>query len=206
MASSTAKIFTDPIFRNNPIAVQILGICSSLAVTSNLKTTMVMALAVVVVLGLSNFSLSIIRNYIPSSIRIIVEMTIIASLVIIADQFIKAFFFEISKQLSVFVGLIITNCILMGRAEAFAIKNPPFQSLLDGLGNGAGYGLVLIVVGTIRELMGAGKLLGIQVLPLATDGGWYTPNGLFLLAPSAFFLIGLIIWGVQLIIAKGVKA
>lgn len=206
MASSTAKIFTDPIFRNNPIAVQILGICSSLAVTSNLKTTMVMALAVVVVLGLSNFSLSIIRNYIPSSIRIIVEMTIIASLVIIADQFIKAYFFEISKQLSVFVGLIITNCILMGRAEAFAIKNPPFQSLLDGLGNGAGYGLVLIVVGTIRELMGAGKLLGIQVLPLATDGGWYTPNGLFLLAPSAFFLIGLIIWGVQLIIAKGVKA
>jgi Na+-transporting NADH:ubiquinone oxidoreductase subunit D len=206
MASSTAKIFTDPIFRNNPIAVQILGICSSLAVTSNLKTTMVMALAVVVVLGLSNFSLSIIRNYIPSSIRIIVEMTIIASLVIIADQFIKAYFFEISKQLSVFVGLIITNCILMGRAEAFAIKNPPFQSLLDGLGNGAGYGLVLIVVGTIRELVGAGKLLGIQVLPLATDGGWYTPNGLFLLAPSAFFLIGLIIWGVQLIIAKGVKA
>ncbi|GAB1537222.1 NADH:ubiquinone reductase (Na(+)-transporting) subunit D [Geovibrio sp. ADMFC3] len=206
MASSTAKIFTDPIFRNNPIAVQVLGICSSLAVTSNLKTTMVMALAVVVVLGLSNFSLSIIRNYIPSSIRIIVEMTIIASLVIIADQFIKAYFFEISKQLSVFVGLIITNCILMGRAEAFAIKNPPFQSLLDGLGNGAGYGLVLIVVGTIRELVGAGKLLGIQVLPLATDGGWYTPNGLFLLAPSAFFLIGLIIWGVQLIIAKGVKA
>lgn len=206
MASSTAKLFTDPIFRNNPIAVQVLGICSSLAVTSNLKTTMVMALAVTVVLGLSNFSLSIIRNYIPSSIRIIVEMTIIASLVIIADQFIKAYFFEISKQLSVFVGLIITNCILMGRAEAFAIKNPPFQSLLDGLGNGAGYGLVLIVVGTIRELVGAGKLLGIQVLPLATDGGWYTPNGLFLLAPSAFFLIGLIIWGVQLIIAKGVKA
>ncbi|HAL87262.1 MAG TPA: NADH:ubiquinone reductase (Na(+)-transporting) subunit D [Deferribacteraceae bacterium] len=206
MASSTAKIFTDPIFRNNPIAVQVLGICSSLAVTSNLKTTMVMALAVVVVLGLSNFSLSIIRNYIPSSIRIIVEMTIIASLVIIADQFIKAYFFEISKQLSVFVGLIITNCILMGRAEAFAIKNPPFQSLLDGLGNGAGYGLVLLVVGTIRELVGAGKLLGFQVLPLASDGGWYTPNGLFLLAPSAFFLIGLIIWGVQLIIAKGVKA
>lgn len=206
MASSTAKLFTDPIFRNNPIAVQVLGICSSLAVTSNLKTTMVMALAVTVVLGLSNFSLSIIRNYIPSSIRIIVEMTIIASLVIIADQFIKAYFFEISKQLSVFVGLIITNCILMGRAEAFAIKNPPFQSLLDGLGNGAGYGLVLLVVGTIRELVGAGKLLGFQVLPLASDGGWYTPNGLFLLAPSAFFLIGLIIWGVQLIIAKGVKA
>ncbi|QAR33641.1 NADH:ubiquinone reductase (Na(+)-transporting) subunit D [Geovibrio thiophilus] len=206
MASSTAKIFTDPIFRNNPIAVQVLGICSSLAVTSNLKTTFVMALAVTVVLGLSNLSLSVIRNYIPSSIRIIVEMTIIASLVIIADQFIKAYFFEISKQLSVFVGLIITNCILMGRAEAYAIKNPPFQSLLDGLGNGAGYGLVLIAVGTVRELIGAGKLLGFQVLPLTSDGGWYTPNGLFLLAPSAFFLIGLIIWGVQLIITKGVKA
>jgi Na+-transporting NADH:ubiquinone oxidoreductase subunit D len=148
----------------------------------------------------------VIRNYIPSSIRIIVEMTIIASLVIIADQFIKAYFFEISKQLSVFVGLIITNCILMGRAEAYAIKNPPFQSLLDGLGNGAGYGLVLIAVGTVRELIGAGKLLGFQVLPLASDGGWYTPNGLFLLAPSAFFLIGLIIWGVQLIISREVKA
>jgi Na+-transporting NADH:ubiquinone oxidoreductase subunit D len=165
-----------------------------------------MALAVTVVLGLSNLSLSVIRNYIPSSIRIIVEMTIIASLVIIADQFIKAYFFEISKQLSVFVGLIITNCILMGRAEAYAIKNPPFQSLLDGLGNGAGYGLVLIAVGTVRELIGAGKLLGFQVLPLASDGGWYTPNGLFLLAPSAFFLIGLIIWGVQLIISREVKA
>ncbi|WP_265821155.1 NADH:ubiquinone reductase (Na(+)-transporting) subunit D [Geovibrio ferrireducens] len=206
MADSTMKIFTDPIFRNNPIAVQVLGICSSLAVTSNLKTTLVMALAVTVVLGLSNLSLSVIRNYIPSSIRIIVEMTIIASLVIIADQFIKAYFFEISKQLSVFVGLIITNCILMGRAEAYAIKNPPFQSLLDGLGNGAGYGLVLIAVGTVRELIGAGKLLGFQVLPLATEGGWYTPNGLFLLAPSAFFLIGLIIWGVQLIISREVKA
>ncbi|MCD8493729.1 MAG: NADH:ubiquinone reductase (Na(+)-transporting) subunit D [Geovibrio sp.] len=206
MADSTMKIFTDPIFRNNPIAVQVLGICSSLAVTSNLKTTLVMALAVTVVLGLSNLSLSVIRNYIPSSIRIIVEMTIIASLVIIADQFIKAYFFEISKQLSVFVGLIITNCILMGRAEAYAIKNPPFQSLLDGLGNGAGYGLVLIAVGTVRELIGAGKLLGFQVLPLASDGGWYTPNGLFLLAPSAFFLIGLIIWGVQLIISREVKA
>ncbi|MGE4497701.1 MAG: NADH:ubiquinone reductase (Na(+)-transporting) subunit D [Deferribacterales bacterium] len=206
MADGTMKVFTDPVFRNNPIAVQVLGICSALAVTSNLKTTLVMALAVTVVLGLSNLSLSIIRNYIPSSIRIIVEMTIIASLVIIADQFIKAFFFDISKQLSVFVGLIITNCIIMGRAEAYAIKNPPFSSLLDGLGNGAGYGLVLIAVGTVRELIGAGKLLGFQVLPLATEGGWYTPNGLFLLAPSAFFLIGLIIWGVQLIISKGAKA
>lgn len=191
------NLFFDPIFKNNPIAVQVLGICSALAVTSNLKTSIVMAIAVTIVLGFSNFIISFMRNHIPSSIRIIVEMTVIASLVIVADQIIKAFLFEISKQLSVFVGLIITNCILMGRAEAFALKNRPVESLLDGLGNGIGYGMILIFVGFVRELIGAGKLFGFEVLKNVTDGGWYSPNGLFLLAPSAFFLIGMIIWFVK---------
>lgn len=206
MAETKASIFFDPLFKNNPIAVQVFGICSALAVTTNLKTTFVMALAVTVVLGLSNFSLSIIRNYIPSSIRLIVEMTVIATLVIIADQFIKAYFYDISKQLSVFVGLIITNCILMGRAEAFALKNPPLESFLDGLGNGAGYGLALILVGFIRELIGSGKLFGFTVLTPVSEGGWYLPNGLFLLAPSAFFLIGLLVWVAQLMVNKGDKS
>lgn len=191
------NLFFDPIFKNNPIAVQVLGICSALAVTSNLKTSIVMAIAVTAVLGFSNFIISFMRNHTPSSIRIIVEMTVIASLVIVADQIIKAFLFEISKQLSVFVGLIITNCILMGRAEAFALKNRPVESLLDGLGNGIGYGMILIIVGFVRELIGAGKLFGFEVLKNVTDGGWYSPNGLFLLAPSAFFLIGMIIWFVK---------
>lgn len=193
------NLFFDPIFKNNPIAVQVLGICSALAVTSNLKTSIVMAIAVTIVLGFSNFIISFMRNHIPSSIRIIVEMTVIASLVIVADQIIKAFLFEISKQLSVFVGLIITNCILMGRAEAFALKNRPMESLLDGLGNGIGYGMILLIVGFVRELIGAGKLFGFEVLKNVTDGGWYSPNGLFLLAPSAFFLIGIIIWFVKTI-------
>lgn len=191
------NLFFDPIFKNNPIAVQVLGICSALAVTSNLKTSVVMAIAVTAVLGFSNFIISFMRNHIPSSIRIIVEMTVIASLVIVADQIIKAFLFEISKQLSVFVGLIITNCILMGRAEAFALKNKPLESLLDGLGNGIGYGMILVIVGFVRELIGAGKLFGFEVLKNVTDGGWYSPNGLFLLTPSAFFLIGIIIWFVK---------
>jgi len=193
------NIFFDPIFKNNPIAVQILGICSALAVTSNLKTSFVMGLSVIAVLSFSNFTISLMRQYIPSSIRIIVEMTVIASLVIVADQIIKAFMYDISKQLSVFVGLIITNCILMGRAEAFALKNKPFESLLDGLGNGIGYALILLIVGFFRELIGAGKLFGIEVFKTVNNGGWYTPNGLFLLAPSAFFLIGLIIWTVKII-------
>ena len=192
--SKYKKSLISPVFENNPVAVQILGICSTLAVTSNLQTTLVMILAVMFVLGLSNFTISLIRDYIPSSIRIIVEMTVIASLVIIADQIIKAYMFEASKQLSVFVGLIITNCIIMGRAEAFATKNPPIESLLDGIGNALGYGLVLIIVGFFRELIGAGKLFGITILPSISSGGWYQPNGLFLLAPSAFFLIALIIW------------
>ncbi len=184
----------DPLFNDNPIAAQVLGICSALAVTTKLETSVVMSLAVIAVLSLSNLSVSLIRNLIPSSIRIIVQLTIIASLVILTDQVLQAFVYDISKQLSVFVGLIITNCIIMGRAEAFAMQNPPMDSLLDGIGNGLGYSLILIVVGFFRELIGAGKLFGHQVLPLVTDGGWYQPNGLFVLSPGAFFLIGVFIW------------
>lgn len=190
----TKKILLDPIFNNNPIALQILGICSALAVTSKLETSLVMAAAVTFVVAFSNMSVSFIRNHVPASIRIIVEMTIIASLVIIADQLIKAFMFDVSKQLSVYVGLIITNCIIMGRAEAFALKNPPMVSLIDGLGNGLGYAFVLITVGFVRELFGSGKLLGYSILPLTTEGGWYQSNGLLLLPASAFFLIGMLIW------------
>ncbi|MBN1465073.1 NADH:ubiquinone reductase (Na(+)-transporting) subunit D [candidate division KSB1 bacterium] len=195
--SKVKKILLDPIFNNNPIAYQILGICSALAVTSKLETSIVMALAVTFVAAFSNFAVSLIRNHVSSSIRILVEMTIIASLVIVADQIIKAYAYDISKQLSVYVGLIITNCILMGRAEAFALKNPPLLSLLDGIGNGLGYAFVLLFVGFFRELIGSGKLLGIPILPLVTDGGWYVPNGLFLLSPSAFIIIGLLIWAIR---------
>lgn len=191
------EVLLKPIFRDNPIAVQVLGICSALAVTSKLETAIVMFLAVTFVVAFSNLFISLIRDNIPTNIRIIVETTIIATLVIIADQFIKAYFFEISKQLSVFVGLIITNCIIMGRAEAFALKNGPIESFLDGIGNGIGYGGILIVVAIIRELIGSGKLLGITILKPVSEGGWYTPNGLFLLAPSAFFIIGLLIWHVK---------
>lgn len=186
-----------PILDNNPIALQILGICSALAVTSSLKVTLVMCLALTLVTGFSNFFVAIVRNYIPGSIRIIVQMTIIASLVILVDQVLQAVAYDISKQLSVFVGLIITNCIVMGRAEAFAMKNSPVPSFLDGIGNGLGYSALLIVLGTLRELFGSGSLLGIQILPVASAGGWYVPNGLFLLPPSAFFLIGLIIWALR---------
>jgi Na+-transporting NADH:ubiquinone oxidoreductase subunit D len=188
------KIVKTPIILENPIVFQVLGICSALAVTSKLETSIVMALAVTFVLTFSNLTISLIRKHIPGSIRIIVEMTIIASLVIIADQIIKAFAYNISRQLSVYVGLIITNCILMGRAEAFALHNPPLDSLLDGLGNGLGYSLVLLIVGFFRELISSGKLLGFQILPINTEGGWYLPNGLFLLPASAFFLIGILIW------------
>ncbi len=192
--SKYKSIILDPVFNNNPIARQILGICSALAVTSKLETSIVMSLAVIFVITFSNLSVSLIRKHIPGSVRILVEMTIIASLVIIADQFIKAFAYDVSKQLSVYVGLIITNCIIMGRAEACALKTPPKLSVLDGLGNGLGYSFILIFVGFFRELIGSGKLLGFSVLPLQTEGGWYIPNGLFLLAPSAFILIGLFIW------------
>jgi Na+-transporting NADH:ubiquinone oxidoreductase subunit D len=188
------KILLDPLFNDNPIAAQVLGICSALAVTTKLETSVVMSLAVIAVLSLSNLTISLIRNLIPSSIRIIVQLTIIASLVILTDQILQAFVYDISKQLSVFVGLIITNCIVMGRAEAFAMQNPPFESLLDGLGNGFGYSLILIVVGFFRELIGTGRLFGHQVLSVVTEGGWYQPNGLFVLSPGAFFLIGVFIW------------
>ncbi len=195
--SKYKKVLLDPIFDNNPIALQILGICSALAVTAKLETALVMALAVTFVTAISNFSVSLIRKQVPSSIRIIVEMTIIASLVIIADQLIRAYAYDISKQLSVYVGLIITNCIIMGRAEAFALKNPPVLSFLDGIGNGMGYAFILLTVGFLRELIGSGKFFGISILKLTTEGGWYNPNGLFLLSPSAFFIIGLIIWAVR---------
>lgn len=192
--SKAKKVLLDPIFNNNPIAFQVLGICSALAVTSKLETAIVMSIAVTMVVAFANLAISLIRNHIPSSIRIIVEMTVIASLVIIADQLIKAYAFEVSKQLSVYVGLIITNCILLGRLEAYALKNPPMMSFLDGIGNGMGYSFVLITVGFFRELIGSGKLLGFTVIPVVTDGGWYVPNGLLLLPPSAFFLIGMLIW------------
>jgi Na+-transporting NADH:ubiquinone oxidoreductase subunit D len=183
-----------PIFDENPIALQILGICSALAVTTKLETSVTMCLAVTFVLVLSNGAVSLIRHFIPTNIRIIVQMTIIASLVIIVDQFLRAYAFDISKQMSVFVGLIITNCIVMGRAEAFAMKESVGMSMLDGLGNAMGYSLILLVVGVMRELFGSGKLFGMEILPLANVGGWYQPNGLMLLPPSAFFIIGGFIW------------
>ena len=195
---STAKeIVTEPVFDNNPITLQVLGICSALAVTSNLNTALIMCVALTTVTAFSNFFISLIRNQIPSSIRIIVQMTIIASLVIVVDEVLKAYAYGASKQLSVFVGLIITNCIVMGRAEAFAMQNPPITSFWDGVGNGLGYSVILLIVGFFRELLGAGSLFGVKILPLVTDGGWYTPNGLLLLPPSAFFIIGLIIWAVR---------
>ena len=186
-----------PVFRDNPIALQILGICSALAVTSSMQVSLVMAVALTLVTAFSSFFISAIRHYIPSSIRIIVQMTVIASLVIVVDQVLKAFAYDTSKQLSVFVGLIITNCIVMGRAEAFAQKNPPVPSFLDGFGNGLGYSFILMAVAFVRELLGSGKLFGMEVLPLVTEGGWYAPNGLLLLPPSAFFLIGLLIWAIR---------
>jgi Na+-transporting NADH:ubiquinone oxidoreductase subunit D len=197
MASISRETLIDPLINNNPISLQILGLCSALAVTTQMSTAFVMSLAVIAVLCSSNVSISLLRNFIPPSIRIIVQLTIIASLVIITDQILKAFLFDISKQLTVFVGLIITNCIIMGRAEAFAMQNKPSLSLIDGLGNGLGYGLVLMVVAFVRELFGSGKIFGFSVMPLTTEGGWYEPNGLMLLAPAAFFLIGCFIWVVR---------
>ena len=195
MADVNAKgVLTAPIFHNNPIALQILGICSALAVTTSMSVSLVMALAVIFVTAFSNLFVSLIRNHIPSSIRIIVQMTIIASLVIVVDQILKAYAYEMSKQLSVFVGLIITNCIVMGRAEGFAMSNTPGMSFLDGVGNGLGYGFVLMVVGFFRELLGSGSIFGITILQTVQNGGWYVPNGLLLLPPSAFFIIGLLIW------------
>ena len=198
MSQPTIKeVLLNPIFNNNPIGLQILGICSALAVTSNLKTALVMSIALTLVTGFSNLFISMVRSQIPGSIRMIVQMVIIASWVIVVDQVLKAFAYGLSKQLSVFVGLIITNCIVMGRAEAFAMQNPPVLSFFDGIGNGLGYSAMLIVLGIVRELFGAGKLLGYEIIPVVNDGGWYQPNGLLLLPPSAFFLIGLIIWGLR---------
>ena len=203
---SIKKIVLEPIYKENPIALQILGICSALAVTTKVETALVMSVAVILVVALSNFFVSLIRNYIPSSIRIIAQMTIIASLVIVTDQVLKAFFYDIAKSMSVYVGLIITNCIVMGRAEAYAMKNNPISSFFDGIGNGLGYSFVLIFVAVFRELFGSGTILGLTVLPLVKNGGWYQPNGLMLLSPSAFFLIGIFIWILRTIFKDQVEA
>ncbi len=194
---SIKKTLFDPLFNNNPIALQILGICSALAVTTKLESAFVMSVAVIVVCAFSSFFVSIIRNQIPSSIRIIAQMTVIASMVILTDQILKAFVYDVSKSMSVYVGLIITNCIVMGRAEGYAMKNGPIMSLLDGIGNGIGYSFILLVVAFFRELFGSGKLMGMTVFKTIGDGGWYQPNGMALLSPSAFFLIGAIIWVIR---------
>ncbi|MDO4586019.1 MAG: NADH:ubiquinone reductase (Na(+)-transporting) subunit D [Planctomycetia bacterium] len=198
MNPTMKKTFIEPFMQNNPVAVQILGICSALAVTTNLRTALTMCLAVTFVTTFSNIGVSIIRKIIPGSIRMIVEMTIIATLVILVDQLIKAFSYNLSKELSVFVGLIITNCIVMGRAEAFAIKNNVLESSLDGLGNGIGYSIVLLTVAFFRELFGFGTLFGFTILKTVNNGGWYVPNGLLVLSPGAFFLIGFFIWLVKI--------
>ena len=194
---SAKDVLLNPLFVNNPIGLQILGICSALVVTTKMSVALVMCIALTLVTAFSNLFISMIRNQIPSSIRIIVQMTIIASLVIVVDQVLGAVAYDISKQLSVFVGLIITNCIVMGRAEAFAMQNPPGLSFLDGIGNGLGYSVVLMLVATIREFFGSGSMFGYEILPLVTNGGWYSPMGLMLLPPSAFFIIGLLIWALR---------
>ena len=197
MNTRAARALLDPVVDANPITLQLLGVCSALAVTKTLATALVMSAAVIAVLTLSNASVSLIRNHMPRHVRLIVEITIVASLVITTDQIIKAFAYELSKQLSVFVGLIVTNCIIIGRAEAFAMKNPVHLSILDGLGNGLGYAAVLVIVGSLREVFGVGTLLGLEILPSAAEGGWYQPAALMLLPPSAFFIIGFLIWGLR---------
>ena len=197
MAASNRDVLLDPLFNNNPIALQVLGICSALAVTTKMETAFVMSLAVVFVCVCSNLAVSLIRNYIPPSIRIIVQLTIIASLVIVTDRVLQAFVYDISRQLTVFVGLIITNCIIMGRAEAFAMQNKPWPSVVDGFGNALGYGMILMAVAFMRELFGTGKVFGMTVLHPVNEGGWYVPNGLMVLSPAAFFLIGCFIWAVR---------
>ena len=205
-SSELKAVLTSPIVNNNPIALQILGVCSALAVTSQLETALVMTLAVMFVTAFSNMFISMIRNYIPNSVRIIVQMAIIASLVIVVDQVLKAYAYGVSKQLSVYVGLIITNCIVMGRAEAFAMKNSPFPSFMDGIGNCLGYGFILMSVGAFRELFGSGALFGIEILPLTSNGGWYQSNGLLLLPPSAFFIIGGLIWIIRTVKPEQVES
>lgn len=186
--------FAAPIVDNNPVAVQVLGICSALAVTTRLDKAVVLGIGVIFVAGLANVAVSLVRNHTPNAIRIIVQLAIIASLVIVVDQVLKAYLYELSLELSVFVGLIITNCLVMGRAEGFAMQNPPWISFLDGIGNGAGYALVLVVIALFREVLGSGTFFGMQVLPLATEGGWYVPNGLMVLAPSGLFILALMVW------------
>ena len=195
--SNAKDVLIEPLVDNNPVTLQVLGICSALAVTTSLLPALIMCIALTSVAAFSNAAISSIRHSIPNNIRIIVQMTIIASFVILTDQILRAYAFEVSKQLSVFVGLIITNCIVLGRAEAFASKNGVAMSFLDGLGNGLGYSIILILVASTRELFGSGSLLGYEILPLTSGGGWYEANGLMLLPPSAFFIIGLIIWAAR---------
>jgi Na+-transporting NADH:ubiquinone oxidoreductase subunit D len=197
MNKETKKVLFAPFFEENAIAIQVLGICSALAVTTKMETAFVMCIALTAVLAASNVCISLIRNYIPSAIRIIVQLAIIASLVIITDQILKAFVFDVSKQLSVFVGLIITNCIVMGRAEAFCMQNGPGLSFVDGIGNAMGYNIILLGTAFFRELLGSGTLFGITILPLESDGGWYVPNGLMVLSAGAFIIIGLFIWALK---------
>jgi Na+-transporting NADH:ubiquinone oxidoreductase subunit D len=195
--NTTSRILFEPVIDRNPITLQVLGVCSALAVTTQMVPALIMGLALIFVLAASGAAISMIRDHMPGSIRIIIQMTIIASLVILVDQFLKAYAYEISRQLSVFVGLIITNCIVLGRAEAYASSNPVSPSVLDGIGHGLGYGAVLLGVAFLRELFGSGKLFGFVILPLQTEGGWYVSNGLMLLAPSAFFIIGMMIWAIR---------
>ena len=192
--SKAREVLLNPIFNDNPIALQILGLCSALAITSNLYVTLIMCVALTSVVSLSNLFVSIIRNHIPTNVRMIIQMTIVASLVILVDELLKAYDYESSKTLTVFVGLIITNCIVMGRAEAFAMQNSPWPSFLDGLGNGIGYSLILIIVATVREFFGSGSLLGFEILPLVQNGGWYIGNNFARLSSSSLFIIGLFIW------------
>jgi Na+-transporting NADH:ubiquinone oxidoreductase subunit D len=194
MAESKKELLTLSILRRNPVVLLVLGICSALAVTSQMITALVMSICVTLVIALSSLTISMVRYHIPNSVRIGIQITVIATLVILIDQFLRAFYFDLSKQLSIYVGLIITNCIVMGRAEGFAMSNPPVQSFIDGLGNGLGYGLVLMFVAFFRELLGSGTLFGVEILPLTTNGGWYLRNGIFILPVSAFFLIGILIW------------
>ena len=195
--SKTKEVLLNPIFNDNPIALQILGICSALAITGSLYPTLIMCVALTVVVSFSSLLVSLIRKHVPNNIRIIVQMTIIATLVMLVDELLQAFDYETSRTLSVFVGLIITNCIVMGRAEAFAMQNGPWLSFVDGLGNGLGYSVILIFLAVIKELLGAGTLLGFEILPLVQNGGWYVGNNFLLLAPSSFFIIGLFIWALR---------
>ena len=196
------SILTDPLIKQNPITLQILGICSALAVTTSLDTALTMSASLTVVLVCAAGIISVIRKLIPGTIRLIVQITVVASLVIIIDQVLQAYFFDISRRLSVFVSLITTNCLVLGRTESFARNNPPVPSMVDALGNGLGYSLILIVIGSLREIFGRGKLLGYEILPTVDQGGWFTPFNLMLLAPSAFFMLGGLVWAVRSVLPE----